>query len=162
MFVRHISANENQRKRLMISSALFSFSFAIFYYSKVAFQFPSRRSFFPGSLLGEIFRNFANRLHSTMSIERYFEYKRFWAEHTFFLRQSWKKKCRNLRSQKYFKNNFGSKKSWGNFSTRLSNHYSFLELWLKMTLGLSISRTVTLLFSVLTQIIIHICTVTWS
>ena len=35
---------------------------------------PSRRPFFPDSLLGEIFRNFANRLHSTRSIERYLEF----------------------------------------------------------------------------------------
>ena len=53
---------------------------------------------------------------------------------------------------KNLKNNFGSKKNWGNFSTRLSNHYSFLELWMKMTLGLSISRTVLVLFLIFTQI----------
>ena len=130
-------------------------------YSRVAFGLPSRRPFFPDSLLGEIFRNFANRLHSTMSIERYREYKRFWAEHTFFSRQSWKKNVEIWGPKKYFKNNFGSKKSWGKFSPRLSKHYSFLELWLKMTLGLSISRAVMVLFLIFTQIIIQICTVTW-
>jgi hypothetical protein len=46
-------------------------------YSRVGCVFPSRRYFFAESLLGENFRNFTNRLHSTWSIGRYPEQKRF-------------------------------------------------------------------------------------
>ena len=47
--------------------------------------------FFLDSFLVEIFLNFVNRQLSTPGLERYSGYKRFWVEHTFFLRQSHEK-----------------------------------------------------------------------
>ena len=49
------------------------FFFNMILHGRVAFHIASRHSFVLDSLFSENFRNFGNRLHSTMSIERYFE-----------------------------------------------------------------------------------------
>ena len=54
--------------------------------------------------------------------------KKFLSGTYFFFASKLEKKLSKSELEKIFKNNFGSNKSEGNFSPRLSKHYSFLEL----------------------------------
>jgi hypothetical protein len=74
----------------------------------------------------------------------------------FFIVKVRKKMTRNLR----WKNKISGKEIAESFSSTIQTLF-ILEIWPKMSLGLSISRTVVLLFSIFIQIIIKICMVTW-
>ena len=88
-------------------------------YGRVAHHTASRRAFFLDSLLGENFRNFGNRLHSTRSIERYLEKKDFLWNTLFFSVKVRKKITRNLSSKKYLKNTISRKTTSGKLSPEL-------------------------------------------
>ena len=104
-------------------------------YSRVAFHIPSRRCFFLDSLLGETFRNFGNRLHSTRRIGRYSAQKKiFWGTYFFSASKSEEEKWPEIWAPKNCR-----KKNCGKFSSRLSKHHSSLELWPKMSRWGSVS-----------------------